>query len=366
VLVFKDSLYDAQWLRAASHASACGADIGECFAAAREIRERDASSWFNAWWRIARNLLAAADQSRASGRHISALNSYLRASNYFRAAYTFLIGAPVDPLAIEAYRQQRAAFTSAAALMVPAAEPIAIPYGDTSLHGYFFSASNDEVRRPLMIINGGYDSTAEEAYFFSGAAAVARGYHCIVFDGPGQGSAIIENGMVFCPDWEAVIGPVVDYAISRAEIDPERIALLGISFGGYLAPRAASGEPRLAACIADPGEFSLLEEFKTRVPAFIARQLPYGQGFAIGLLDSILRRRLRHPTAGWGLRYAARRSSARPKTMRSGSPRVDFTTRSPARRILLRLRRRKVPASIARSARDHYSTSACSIGWMPR
>ena len=167
------------------------------YAAAREIRERDASSWFDAWWRMATNLLAAADESHANGRRVSALDSYLRASNYFRAAYTFLIGAPVDARVIEAYRQQRAAFTAAAALMVPAAEPIAIPYGATSLHGYFFRAAGDDVRRPVLIVNGGYDSTAEEAYFFSGAAAVARGYHCIVFDGPGQGAAIIEKGWYF-------------------------------------------------------------------------------------------------------------------------------------------------------------------------
>ena len=50
--------------------------------------------------------------------------------------------------------------------------------------------------------------------------------------------------MVFRPDWEAVIGPVVDFAVTRPEVDPSRIALMGISFGGYLAPRAASGEPR--------------------------------------------------------------------------------------------------------------------------
>jgi dipeptidyl aminopeptidase/acylaminoacyl peptidase len=63
--------------------------------------------------------------------------------------------------------------------------------------------------------------------------------------------------MVFRPDWEAVIGPVVDFALTRPEVDPDRIALMGISLGGYLAPRAASAEPRIAACIADPGEFSL-------------------------------------------------------------------------------------------------------------
>jgi pimeloyl-ACP methyl ester carboxylesterase len=131
---------------------------------------------------------------------------------------------------------------------------------------------------------------------------VERGYTCIVFDGPGQGAARIEHGLVFRPDWEAVVGPVVDYALTRPEVDPARVALMGISFGGYLAPRAASGEPRLAACIADPGEFSLFEEFKRRLPPFVARQLPDGSRAVLGLLHFLLRRRMRHPTAGWAIR----------------------------------------------------------------
>ncbi len=300
--VFKDSLFDAQWLRAAGHAGSGGAEISECYAAASEIREPDAEGWFKAWRRLAEGVLLTAEKSRASGRRVSALGAYLRASNYFRAAYTFLAGAPVDPRLVDAYRRHRAAFEAATALMIPTAERIAIPYGGAALHGYLLRAADDGVPRPALIITGGYDSTAEEAYFFSGAAAVARGYTCIVFDGPGQGAAIIENGMVFRPDWEAVIGPVLDYAVTRAEIDPAQIALAGISFGGYLAPRAASAEPRLAACIADPGEFSLLEEFKSRVPGLVARELPDGNPLLLALLNFILRRRMRHATAGWGIR----------------------------------------------------------------
>ena len=48
-IVFQDSLFDAQWLRAASHASSGAAEIGECLAAASQIRELDAESWFKAW-----------------------------------------------------------------------------------------------------------------------------------------------------------------------------------------------------------------------------------------------------------------------------------------------------------------------------
>jgi dienelactone hydrolase len=300
--LFKDPLFNAQWLRAAGHAGSGGAEIGECLAAARQIREPDAESWFTAWNGLAETVLAEAENSRAKGCAVSALSSYARASNYFRAAYTFLIGAPVDPRVVDTYRRHRAAFEKAAALMNPAAEPIAIPYAGAALHGYLFRAAAGPTPRPTLIVNGGYDSTAGEAYFFSGAAAVARGYTCIIFDGPGQGAAIIEDGLVFRPDWEAVVGPVVDFALARPEVDPAKIALMGISFGGYLAPRAASGEPRLAACIADPGEFSLLEEFKSRIPAFIARELPDGKPSVLALLNAVLRRKMRHTTAGWGLR----------------------------------------------------------------
>jgi dienelactone hydrolase len=40
-------------------------------------------------------------------------------------------------------------------------------------------------------------------------------------------------------------------------VDPKRIVLVGRSFGGLLAPRGASGEPRLAAMIVDPGQYDI-------------------------------------------------------------------------------------------------------------
>jgi len=84
------------------------------------------------------------------------------------------------------------------------------------------------------------------------AAALRRGYNLLLLDGPGQGRSLIEQGLVMRPDWENVVGSVVDYALTRPEVDLKRIALMGWSFGGYLAPRAASAEHRLAACVADP------------------------------------------------------------------------------------------------------------------
>lgn len=299
---FDDTLFDAQWLRAAGHACSGGAEIGECLAAAKQIREPDPESWFSAWSGLGERLVTAADKSLTNGRRVSAKEAYLRASNYFRTAYTFLIGAPVDPRLVEAYRRHRKAFKAAAELMECRADEIEIPYGESRLHGYLFAPSSTENGpSPTLIICTGYDGTAEEAYCFSGAAAVARGYTCITFDGPGQGAAIIEDGLVFRPDWEAVVGPVLDFAASRPEVDASRMALMGISFGGCLAPRAASREPRLAALILDPGQLSLAAEMKSRIPGFIARGLTGGRP-PPALLQWILHRRLRRPTQGWALR----------------------------------------------------------------
>ena len=116
------------------------------------------------------------------------------ASNYWRAAWTFLFQAPIEVRALDAYSRHREAFTRAAKLMAPVGQAIRIPYTGNFLHGYFFKAGPDGAPRKTLIVNGGYDSTAEEAFLFSGAAALERGYNALVFDGPGQGAAIFEDG----------------------------------------------------------------------------------------------------------------------------------------------------------------------------
>ena len=50
----------------------------------------------------------------------------------------------------------------------------------------------------------------------------------------------------FRHNWETVITPVVDYLTTLPQVNPEKIGLLGYSMGGYLAPRAAAFEHRLA------------------------------------------------------------------------------------------------------------------------
>lgn len=192
------------------------------------------------------------------------LSSDKTASNYYRTAAFYLTVHPSDPRLRALSQRSRSCFQQALASFQTPVEQVAIPYEGTTLPGYFYRV--DDTPRPTLIILGGLDSTGEELYFAGAAAALQHGYHCLTFEGPGQGSVIGEQHLPFRPDWEAVVTPVVDYALSRSHVDPQRLALMGISWGGYLAPRAAAFEHRLAACVLLSGTTSPQDILLAMVP----------------------------------------------------------------------------------------------------
>jgi len=300
--LMKDELFEAQLLRAIGYAPYGGADAGECLAVAQRVAGTNLASWHDAWAAAAERLTTAAAASAAAGQAASARSGFFRAANYFRTAGLFAMGAPVDPRLTEAHRREVESFRRGAALLALPPEIVAIPYEGSSLPAYYFRAAADGAARPTVILTNGYDGTAEELYFTNGAAALERGYNVLAFDGPGQGSMIIDRGVPFRPDWEHVITPVVDYLLTRPDVDRDRIALIGLSFGGYLAPRAATAEHRLAACVCDCGPYDLFDTVARRLPGPLARQLPDGSPALLRLLDRLVRLVMNKPTAGWAMR----------------------------------------------------------------
>ncbi|WP_422661297.1 alpha/beta hydrolase family protein [Paenibacillus sp. EC2-1] len=231
-----------------------GADVGECLSTAYRIEEGNFESWYEEWLKTATRTHREAEESSRQGNKISAREFYLRASNYYRTAEFFLHGNPEDSRILETWSLSRSTFRHALSLLDHHWEIVSIPYEDTELPGYLYLAGNHP--GPVLIVHGGYDSTAEELYFQVVTSALERGYHCLVFEGPEQGAVIREQRVPFRHDWEAAVTPVVDYLTKRPEVISDKIALMGISLGGYLAPRAAAYEHRLAACIANDGLFS--------------------------------------------------------------------------------------------------------------
>jgi pimeloyl-ACP methyl ester carboxylesterase len=255
-VMFEDEGFDGEFLRVLDTIPYRGADLGESFITARRIPDGDRDAWYREWFALGERSEAYAQEALSAGNPVSARDAYLRACTYFRTASVFLFRPPLDQGMVESFARQTQAFVQAMALFDQPGEAIEISYEGTTLPGYLVLPPTGEGPFPLLIITGGYDGTCEESYLAGGAAAVERGYACLVFDGPGQGRVLVEQELYFRPDWEAVVTPVVDYAVGRPEIDPDRIALMGRSWGGYLAPRAATAEHRLAAVIADAAQYS--------------------------------------------------------------------------------------------------------------
>src|SRR6185369_2097056 len=108
--------------------------------------------------------------------------------------------------------RQQAWFEQAGALLDPPVELVPIPYENTTLPGYIYTVDNSGKQRPLLIFNNGSDGGLGEAWTQGVVPALDRGYNCLTFFGPGQGSTLLQQGLYFRPDWEKVVTPVVDYA----------------------------------------------------------------------------------------------------------------------------------------------------------
>jgi esterase/lipase len=239
-------------------------DIGEILDTAGRIRGTSELSWYREWYATAERVSASARQSLDAGHRVSAGEAYLRASNYYRASEFYLHADLRDTQAREAAGKGVSCYAKAVELLDMPVQRVMIPYEGTTLPGWFYKSPNAKGKAPLIIAIQGYDGTAEETQYV-GVEAIKRGFNCLIFEGPGQGQALREQDLKFRPDWEKVFTPVVDWAVSRADVDPERIAVLGISFGGSYVIRAAAFEHRPKIYIANPGYINIVDVFFERV-----------------------------------------------------------------------------------------------------
>lgn len=301
-MLSKHPLWEAFGLRALPYSLYGGADLGECITTMDEIGDGAADDWHRAWISTADRISAIGKQSERRGHPVSAREAYLRAATYYHVSYFPLFGSPVDPRLRHAFEAEVAAFQSAASLLRPAVQPIEIPFEGGSLPAYFVPACEDREPRPTIVHVDGYDSNIQEMYFAHGPAATRRGYHCVLVDGPGQGRNLIRDGLTLRPDWETVVGPVIDYVLARPEVDPERVVLAGWSFGGFLAPRAAAFEKRIAALIADPGQWDQKAGLKALpVPAEALEDLNHADPALFAEVEQMLRSPEADPFLYWRL-----------------------------------------------------------------
>jgi alpha-beta hydrolase superfamily lysophospholipase len=256
--------FDFEAMRCLGLASMGGAGVGECLAAIQRIRRGDVESWTSEFGALADRLVREAKASLEGGDPVSAAEQLQRASTYYRTGAFYL--SAEGPRQHRYRRLSREVFHQALACVRTRTEIVEIAFEGAILPGYFVSAGPEP--SPTLLILGGYDSTAEELMLWLGNACGARGWNALVFEGPGQPGALNMNpGLVFRPDYEAPVGAAIDYALSRPDVDAQRLALIGYSFGGYLAPRAAACDPRIRAVIADTIGVNIAGAMRMAIPA---------------------------------------------------------------------------------------------------
>jgi pimeloyl-ACP methyl ester carboxylesterase len=237
--------FNFEFLRGLSLQAAGAAEYGECMDTMSRVKDNSFESWISQWAATADRVAGFAEGEDRIGNRVSARNAFRRAANYYRMAVFYV--AHTDARHTQLWRRSKDCFHRMFALMDAPIECIDIDFEGARLPAYFVSGGDGQ--RPTLIALGGFDSTMEELYCWIGAVAPAYGWNCLMFEGPGQWAALKANpGLTFRPDYEKPVGAAVDYLLSRSDVDPGTLAIIGYSMGGYLATRGALDQ-RIRACI---------------------------------------------------------------------------------------------------------------------
>jgi pimeloyl-ACP methyl ester carboxylesterase len=243
------------WSLAVSMAIAMGGEMSEIDSACRPLRAHAATAvddasqqaWFDSWTAVADKLDGLAATDAKAGNSRSTIRKRQRSAAYHLMAERMMTN--LSPLKLESYRKALDAFAAGTAEEAESVQRLEIPYSDGDLPALFIRGDGPDPR-PCLVFFNGYDVTKEVLYLMGVGELAARGISVLLCDQPGSGGSLRLNGCPTRPDMEVPAGACFDAMASRPDIDETRIAIGGISMGGYFAPRAASIDHRFAACIA--------------------------------------------------------------------------------------------------------------------
>src|SRR6266852_2422612 len=171
--------------------------LGEIDEVCQRLRARqgEPGAWTEEWSAMGRRLEAVADAAAAEGRAMSAGNYYFTAERFVKAP---------------------------------------------GVSG----------RAPTVVVFDGMDNCKEMSVLFAGLEFAARGWNTLAIDGPGQGESLRLRGLHARHDYEVPGTAAYEYVARRREVDPQRVVIMGYSFGGYYASRIAAFEKRYCAGVA--------------------------------------------------------------------------------------------------------------------
>ena len=215
--------------------------------------------WCRAWSECGSLHEQMAEQAEAERCFVSAAEHYLRAAISYHFGKYLFVHRPDELRA--AHEHVVRDYQRALPYFAFPGEHVAIPYeGGATMYGVLRKPWHTP-KAPVVILVPGLDSVKEELHVY-GDDFLRRGLAVLAIDGPGQGE--MEFAFPLRPDYEVPVRYAINYLEGRSDVDASRVGLMGVSFGGQFAVRAAAFEPRLQAVIENCGPYDQSENFYNR------------------------------------------------------------------------------------------------------
>jgi 2,6-dihydroxypseudooxynicotine hydrolase len=205
--------------------------------------------WHAAWCRNGDMHAGLAEEAASKDRRLTAGEAWSRATvAYHFAKFVWMVDRELSRAAAD---KAVAAMAKTHEYLDPAAERIEVPLDGGRVVGNLRRPAGAEPP-PLVLLVPGLDSTKEE-FFRLENVFLDRGMATLSMDGPGQGECGYD--LPIRPDYDVAVGAVLDALTGRTDLDLDRVGLLGVSLGGYYAPRVLAFEPRVKAGVGLSGPY---------------------------------------------------------------------------------------------------------------
>lgn len=201
-----------------------------------------------------------AKRAEEAGHYITAGEAYGRAVvDYFEGQHTICEDGHPDK--IRMYQRLLQCHEKVRKYSPHPIEKIEIPWGDKTIPALFHLVP-DRKKAPCIIYIPGMDQSKEGFPNARGSLLqvnpfVTRGMHAIAIDGPGQGECYMRKIWVRPNNHNEATKAVVDYLLTRPEVDGDKIGIYGISMGSYWVAHIAAFDNRIKAASTAMGSFMM-------------------------------------------------------------------------------------------------------------
>ena len=207
-----------------------GLDPGDVKEAFASIHTKDKDEWAAAF-------MGVADRYMNEARSLEKTDPVKANADYIRAWRLYSFGRwpiPASAGKQHSYAKAIEAFLAHARFWDPPLEIVKIPFEGKEIIGYLRLPKNGNAPVPLVLAVNGLDSRKEDLSE-SFSAILPFGIGFLAVDGPGTG----QNPIKVSENAERMLSRVLDYVATRPEIDKNRVAMHGVSWGAYWATKMA-------------------------------------------------------------------------------------------------------------------------------